>query len=446
MERYTTLAAIALAAAFALGSTPAAAQTFGLDDNPSMPLGWGTPGGPIPGYGAENPFGIPGTNYPTGWAPSPSLAAVPSCMDATLLAPGMLMQLQTPLGHYDDSYSSSTVMANTIQSIKLRFSVDRVSSGVAGSAVAIEAAAFQHPGDIFSTTDRFANPDTYKGQVGPPGYGGVLPAPSTFPGPRNNLVIDDTTLGLLCGGVPCPPSPQPAPHILPGGTHDNLDQFDQQPILPGGIGPTLGWQYFTFYPDEALLGVPQPVAPADIYDVATGWSQTMFGFPFATAPMLGLDQFDDATDSIDALIMFDNHFIGGPGWNGVGAEPNIDYALFSLAPGSASLIHHGLNASDVFYTNFSGTFWLYAPSANLGLRDAPGGLPSSGPDNVDALEILYHCQQDLNGDSVVDIQDLLMLLGAWGPCHGCQHDLSDDGSVTIVDILALIGAWGACPP
>lgn len=52
---------------------------------------------------------------------------------------------------------------------------------------------------------------------------------------------------------------------------------------------------------------------------------------------------------------------------------------------------------------------------------------------------------DLNGDGVVDVSDLLMLLGAWGPCPGraeCVADLNGDGFVDVSDLLMLLANWG----
>ena len=47
---------------------------------------------------------------------------------------------------------------------------------------------------------------------------------------------------------------------------------------------------------------------------------------------------------------------------------------------------------------------------------------------------------DVNGDGVIDIADLLMLLGAWGVCTpgDCPCDINSDGLVTIEDLLLLL--------
>jgi hypothetical protein len=52
------------------------------------------------------------------------------------------------------------------------------------------------------------------------------------------------------------------------------------------------------------------------------------------------------------------------------------------------------------------------------------------------------CPEDINGDGMVDVGDLLALLGAWGTGGG-PADIDGDGDVDVEDLLALLGAWGA---
>lgn len=57
---------------------------------------------------------------------------------------------------------------------------------------------------------------------------------------------------------------------------------------------------------------------------------------------------------------------------------------------------------------------------------------------------------DLNGDGVVDVLDLLLLLEDWGPCADpadCPADISGprgipDGTVNVHDLLELLNNWG----
>ena len=49
----------------------------------------------------------------------------------------------------------------------------------------------------------------------------------------------------------------------------------------------------------------------------------------------------------------------------------------------------------------------------------------------------------VNGDFVVGVADLLIMLAAWGPCGpgSCPADLDDDGGVAFGDLLLLLAAW-----
>ena len=52
---------------------------------------------------------------------------------------------------------------------------------------------------------------------------------------------------------------------------------------------------------------------------------------------------------------------------------------------------------------------------------------------------------DLDGDCVVGVKDLLILLGDWGPCPkkgDCPADLDNSGDVGVKDLLILLGNWG----
>jgi hypothetical protein len=49
---------------------------------------------------------------------------------------------------------------------------------------------------------------------------------------------------------------------------------------------------------------------------------------------------------------------------------------------------------------------------------------------------------DVTGDGIVDVNDLLAVIGAWGPCPvPCPADLNGDGVVDVNDLLMVIGNW-----
>jgi glucose/arabinose dehydrogenase len=55
------------------------------------------------------------------------------------------------------------------------------------------------------------------------------------------------------------------------------------------------------------------------------------------------------------------------------------------------------------------------------------------------------CAPDVNGDNVVNVADLLAVIGNWGPCPGCAADVNNDDQVNVSDLLAVIAGWGDCP-
>ncbi|MCH7603973.1 MAG: FG-GAP repeat protein [Planctomycetes bacterium] len=49
---------------------------------------------------------------------------------------------------------------------------------------------------------------------------------------------------------------------------------------------------------------------------------------------------------------------------------------------------------------------------------------------------------DFNLDGMVNVTDLLSLLGVWGPCPGCPQDTNVDSKVNVTDLLTVLGNWG----
>jgi hypothetical protein len=72
------------------------------------------------------------------------------------------------------------------------------------------------------------------------------------------------------------------------------------------------------------------------------------------------------------------------------------------------------------------------------------GETGAGTLVIDCEEIQPTCPEDINGDDVVNVFDLLELLDAWGPCPGCPADLDDNDVVNVFDLLILLDAWGPC--
>lgn len=61
--------------------------------------------------------------------------------------------------------------------------------------------------------------------------------------------------------------------------------------------------------------------------------------------------------------------------------------------------------------------------------------------DVEVIDPEVPCDGNLNGDGVVNIDDLLIILSDWG---GTGGDANGDGQTNIDDILVVLGNWGAC--
>ena len=385
-----SLTVVCLAVSAAWGAS------FSLDDNPKNPKG-SSPAVPPIGKGAEDEFGVAAGKPPL--APSPSIVLVPASPgqasaggDGTIISPGLPVPPALffgPDGSWIDAFSTNKEPST--KNIPIDFSVDRLTTGIAGSGLAAEAACNQQPGDIYRSTATFTNPSAFVGSLVGMGAGpfvGNLATAGSAPAGSNVLVLNQSALGLTVTGAPGQLTaagvwvPKAA-----AGTHDNVDAFDWATQAPTGVQPFTGkyglHTYFAIAPDEAVIVVQ---SAAHIYDVQANAPGTVSGAPFATAVTMGLDSYGTNTDSIDALVMWDVHLLGGPNWGGPGGEWGLDYALFSLAPGSASLAQFNLSANDVFFTDFTNRFARYALSTDLGMFAAPGGAAMAG-DNIDALEI-----------------------------------------------------------
>jgi hypothetical protein len=66
------------------------------------------------------------------------------------------------------------------------------------------------------------------------------------------------------------------------------------------------------------------------------------------------------------------------------------------------------------------------------------------PDDIEGGDVVEDCVGDFNRDGVVNVEDLLELLAAWGPCEICITDTNGDRVIDVTDLLELLAAWGAC--
>jgi trimeric autotransporter adhesin len=161
-----------------------------------------------------------------------------------------------------------------------------------------------------------------------------------------------------------------------------------------------------------------------------------------------------ANNWIDAMAVYDDGSGSGPALFVAGG--------FTMAGGQSALR----------IAKWTGSQWVslgstmnYETAALAAYDDGSGGGPalyvggrfeSAGGQLANRIAALRACSSspcapaDLNCDGVVDVFDLLILLGAWGPCAGeqpgadgsCAADLTGDGVVDVFDLLSLLGSWG----
>jgi len=72
------------------------------------------------------------------------------------------------------------------------------------------------------------------------------------------------------------------------------------------------------------------------------------------------------------------------------------------------------------------------------------------------ISIACACPGDIDGNTVVNVNDLLSVVSTWGPCPApcpprCTADIAPlgppqgDCQVNVNDLLAVITTWGPCP-
>ncbi|MFK7887835.1 MAG: hypothetical protein AB8G16_13325 [Gammaproteobacteria bacterium] len=421
MKTFRTIIALATVAHCAATMPTAQAQSYLLDDDPQTPLlgfvGFGS--------GAESPWGFP-TAPGSPSAPSPILPGIVGVVagDGDIIGPG-LTSIGAPGLPYIGSLSDSANPGSGGFLYHLYFSADRVSVGAAGSALNGQTALNQQPGDIFRGGSIFASPATVIGAMAalPAPFAGVLPTVNTPIG-SNVLILDESRLGLPADATNALLSATVPAMALANGTHNNIDGFDFSTIATAGI--FTAQTYHTAYPDETFpFGIPT----ADVFDIAPG-STTFCGFPaFAATATMGLG----FGDVIDAMVVFDNGAQGSVACGGPGAQAGLDGILFSLAPGSPSLRQTGRSPGDVFFSDFSGNFGVFADARQLGVRANAGGSPAASLDNVDALE--FGCLGDLDLNGVVNFSDVILASNC-STTSNCA-DFNLDGVTNAIDFNIL---------
>ncbi|MBT5583032.1 MAG: VCBS repeat-containing protein [Phycisphaerae bacterium] len=109
----------------------------------------------------------------------------------------------------------------------------------------------------------------------------------------------------------------------------------------------------------------------------------------------------------------------------------------SIAWGEDWIIQEGSAVSLVAsgYLNGNKTADLVTVLGPMGLRG------EQSPVRIRSAVVVAPCEGDVDGDQVVDVNDILLVVGGWGTPDG---DVNGDGDTTIDDLLLCISRFGPC--
>ena len=190
----------------------------------------------------------------------------------------------------------------------------------------------------------------------------------------------------------------------------------------------------------ALIGAPHD------WPGGIPWAGSAYVFDVQSGQQVWKLTPDDASqnDAFGFSLGLDGHLgaIGMTNWDAACGDEGAVY-VFDLTVGEQL---DRLTADD----GMPGDWLGGAVDINNGFVVAGARGVADGGDGAGAAYVFYGklCGADVHVDGLVDVMDLLALLGAWGPCEPagvCPADLNGDGVVDVLDLLELLAAWGPCP-
>jgi len=115
-------------------------------------------------------------------------------------------------------------------------------------------------------------------------------------------------------------------------------------------------------------------------------------------------------------------------------------SIYDLENGSWSF-RTNLKPSKPFHEGEFG--WSVAIDGNHAIIGAPWTQPDGCAELFIGTTEDCECLADIDGDEIVNVNDLLIVIGYWGTAD-TPADINDDGIVDVSDLLIVVGSWGAC--
>lgn len=171
------------------------------------------------------------------------------------------------------------------------------------------------------------------------------------------------------------------------------------------------------------------------------------------ADILNHGSFHAGTFANEHYVYIDGTFVQSPSGTltvHLGGPSNTDRDIYETSEGVSLSGQLVVALTDGFQPNVGEEFEIiWANGGVAGTFDSVAGEPGFSVSYVgNIVTIVYEgvdtCPADLNDDGLVNVVDLLVVLGSWGACDGCDADVNQSGTVDVVDLLAILSAWGPC--
>ena len=116
---------------------------------------------------------------------------------------------------------------------------------------------------------------------------------------------------------------------------------------------------------------------------------------------------------------------------------------WSTVPFSTNPNSNALRWGSMYNFRFDANVGPASGDVTLGTYKVVGSVTANTV--VPAIPPPPSCNGDTNSSGAVDVNDMLAVINAWGPCDHCAMDFNGDGQINVLDLLVVVNGWGPCP-